>query len=102
MDSKTKFLVSIVVLAAIFGIGMSYYKYIVLKDIDLYYIEEEGGETDKESLEEEPFEADESEGETSEVMGTASDEEGAVDELVIEPGIELLATSSATTTTSEL
>lgn len=43
----------------------------------------------------------ESEGETGEVVGTTSDEEGAGDGLVVESGIELQATSISTTTVSE-
>lgn len=101
MDSKTKFLVSIVVLAAAYGIGMSFYKFIVMKDIDLYYVEEGSEETNGDESEGESEKVDESEGETGEGEGTISDEEGAADGLVLESGIELQATSSATTTASE-
>lgn len=51
MDGKTKFLVSIVALAAFYAIGMSYYKFVVMKDIDLYYVEEGREETNGEGSE---------------------------------------------------
>lgn len=95
MDGKTKFLVSIVVLATVYGIGMAYYKYIVLKNIDLYYIEEEGGEETVEEAEESVEEIE------SAAVEEAVTEEGDGAE-VVETGLEIQvnATSSATTTTS--
>jgi hypothetical protein len=101
MDSKTKFLVSIVVLAAAYGIGMSFYKYIVMKDIDLYYVEEGSEESNGEESEGEPENVVESEGETGEVVGTTSDEGSATDESIIDSVIDVQATSSATTTVLE-
>ena len=60
MDSKTKFLAYVVALGAAYAIGYSFYKYVVIKDFQIYEIEyEEEGE------EEEVFDsADESETET--------------------------------------
>lgn len=88
MDGKTKFLVTIVVLAAMFGIGMSYYKYIILKDIDLYYVEEEG---DEEAVEE-PGEL------TDEVSEQVEEDTTEIVETNFE--IEMSASSSVATTTS--
>jgi hypothetical protein len=95
MDGKTKFLVSLVTLAAVYGIGMSYYKFVVLKDIDLYYVEEEGEENEEEVVEEEVETIDETKSETEEVVGTDSEEEGSNE---ADAGLEigLQATSTAT------
>jgi predicted membrane protein len=101
MDSKTKFLVSIVALGAAYAIGMSYYKYIVMKDIDLHYTEEKGEETDEKGLEEESVEVNESEAETDEVMRATSSEEDTMGGQVIESGIDVQATSSGVTAVSE-
>lgn len=91
MDGKTKFLVSIVLLTALYGVGVAYYKYIVLKDIQLYYLEEEG----EEDLVDEGGEGEvieESTSEETQESEVADDTPENIDLLDIE------ATSTATTT----